>query len=313
MSIADTSGTRLAYVTESTEGTTPSSPSFQNLRFTGESITGEKQTVSSNEIRPDGNVPDVTKVGQMVSGGFDFELTYATFDSLLESALLGTWSSNVLKNGRDRHAFTLEKTFETGSTDVYRRYKGCLINTTTLNFQAKQIVTGNMTLLGRDFSAGAAALSGATYAAANTKAVMNCSSDFAAMTISGVSPALQIRSIRLNLNNNLRAQDKIGSSALAGVGLGQHVVTGSIEAYLENKAVLDLLDNHTSSSLIFTVGSVSGEKYTISLPKLYMTSGDAQTPGNNQDVMVNMDFQAIYDTSGSPANNASIKITRAVS
>lgn len=313
MTIADTSGTRLAFVTESTEGTTPSSPSFNTLRFTGESLVGEKQTVSSNEIRSDGNVPDVTKVGKMVSGGFDFELTYATLDTLLESALLGTWASNVLKNGRDRKSFTFEKTFETGATDVYRRYAGCLINTTTLNFQAKQIVTGNMSLIGRSYSAAAAALSGATYAAANTKAVMNCSSDFASLTIGSVSPALQVRSIRLNLNNNLRAQDKIGSDNLAGVGLGQHVVTGSIEAYLENKAVLDLLDNHTSSSLSFTVGSVSGEKYTINLPKLYMTAGDAQTPGNNQDVMVNMDFQAIYDTSGSPANNCSIKITRAVS
>jgi hypothetical protein len=29
--------------------------------------------------------------------------------------------------------------------------------------------------------------------------------------------------------------------------------------------------------------------------------------------MVNMDFQAVIDTSGSPANNCSIKITRAVS
>src|SRR3546814_2781732 len=60
---------------------------------------------------------------------------------------------------------------------VYRRYKGLLVNTTTLNFQAKQIVTGNMTVMGRDFSAGAAALSGATYAAANTKSVMNRSEE----------------------------------------------------------------------------------------------------------------------------------------
>lgn len=312
MSIADTSGTRLAWVTESSEGTTPSNPSFQNLRFTGESLVGEKQTVTSNEIRVDGNVPDVVKVGFMASGGVDFELSYGTFDTLLQSAMCGTWASNVLKNARDRHAFTFEKTFETGATDVFRRYIGCLVNTFSFNFQAKQIVTGNMGLMGRNFLADNAIISGATYAAANTKKVMNCSSDFAALSITGVSPALQLRSVRLNLNNNLRAQDKIGTDALAGVGLGQFTVTGSIEAYLENRAILDVLDDHTPASLLMTVGSVSGEKYTIELPKLYLTSGDAATSGNNQDVMVNMDFQAVYDTSGSPANNCTMKITRAV-
>jgi hypothetical protein len=312
MTIADTSGTRLAWVAEVTEGVTPATPAFQNLRFTGETLKGEKQTVTSNEIRVDGNIPDVVKVGFMANGGFDFELSYGTFDALLESALLGTWATNVLKNGRDRHAFTFEKTFDTGATDVFRRYLGCMINTTTLNFVAKQIVTGNMSMIGRDFAADAAIISGATYASANTKKVMNCSSDFGSLSLVGVSPALQLKSVRLNLNNNLRAQDKIGTDALAGVGLGQHVVTGSIEAYLENKSILDTLDDHLAGSLTMTIGSVTNEKYTISLPKLYLTSGDAATPGNNQDVMVNMDFQAVLDTSGSPANNCSIKITRAV-
>lgn len=312
MTIADTSGTRLAWVAEVTEGVTPATPSFQNLRFTGETLTGEKQTVTSNEIREDGNIPDVVKVGFMSSGGFDFELSYGTFDALLESALLGTWATNVLKNGRDRHAFSFEKKFENGATDVFRRYLGCMINTTTLTFAAKQIVKGNMTMMGRSYAADNAIISGATYAAANTKKVMNCSSDFASLSLSGISPALQLKTVRLNLNNNLRAQDKIGTDALAGVGLGQHVVTGSIEAYLENKAILDTLDAHTSGALSMTVGSVTGEKYTISIPKLYLTSGDAATPGNNQDVMVNMDFQAVIDTSGSPANNCSIKVTRAV-
>lgn len=312
MAFADTSGTRLAFVTESTEGTTPASPSFTNLRFTGENLIGEKQTVTSQEIRDDGNVPDVTRVGGQVSGGFNFELTYATFDSILESVMCGTWATNVLVNGRDRKAFTFEKTFETGATDVYRRYAGCLVGSINLDIVAQQIVTGQATVMGRSYSAASAALSGATYAASNTKKVMNAAADFASLTIGSVSPALRVRRIQLAMTNNLRAQTEIGTDGLAGIGLGQFVVTGSVEAYLENKAILDLLDNHTSSSMTFTVGSVTAEKYTVSLPKLYMTAGDAVTPGNNQDVMVNMQFQAIYDNSGSPANDHTMKITRAV-
>lgn len=311
MAKADASGTRLAYVVESTEGTTPTTPSFTNLRFTSENLARDKQTVSSNEIRADGNVPDVTEVGYMAQGGFNFELTYGTFDAMFESLLLGTWSSDVLVNGRARKSFTLEKTFEAGGTDVYRRYTGCLIGSMNLDITAKQIITGQATVMGRAVSSGSAIISGATYAAANTNPVLNASSHFASLDL-GFSPMATVQRIQLNITNNLRGQDELGTSGLSGIGLGQVVVTGTVTAYLEDAQLLNALDNHTSKSLAFTVGASSGLKYTVELPKLYLLNGDAMTPGNNQDVMVDMQFQAIYDNSGSPANDHTIKITRAV-
>jgi hypothetical protein len=280
--------------------------------MTGESLTGEKQTVVSNEIRSDGNIPDVVKVGHQVSGGFGFEMAYSTLDDLLESCFCGTWATNVLVNGRDRHSFTFEKTFETGATDVYRRYLGCLVGTLSLDITAKQIVTGNGTVLGRSFASDTAIIAGATYGAAGTQAVMEAASGFASLDFGGVSPEMTIKGLTINISNNLRAQDQVGSANLAGIGLGQVDVNGTISAYLEDTQVLALLDAHTASSLSFTIGTVSTEKYTFNVPKLYFTSGDALTSGNNTDVMIDMNWQAVYSNLGSPADDHAIKITRAV-
>ncbi|MDH3579976.1 MAG: phage tail tube protein [Hyphomicrobiales bacterium] len=312
MAFADGSGTRLAYIAEVTEGTTPATPAFQNLRFTGETLTGEKQTVISDEIRPDGNIPDIVKVGHQVSGGFGFEMSYSTFDDHLESLLCGTWAADVLTNARDRHAFTFEKTFETGATDVYRRYVGCLIGGMNLDITAKQIVTGNATVLGRTFASDTAIIAGATYTTAGTEAVMEAASGFAALDFGGVSPEMTIKGMTINITNNLRPQDQVGSDDLAGIGLGQVDVSGTMSAYLEDTQVLGLLDNHTASSLSFTIGTITNEKYTFRIPKLYFSSGDALTPGNNTDVMIDMNWQAVYSNLGSPADDFAIEITRAV-
>ena len=312
MAFADGSGTRLAYIAEVTEGTTPATPAFQNLRFTGENLIGEKQTVISDEIRPDGNIPDVVKVGHQVSGGFGGEMSYSTYDELLESVLCGTWATDVLTNARDRHAFTFEKTFETGANDVYRRYIGSLVGSFNMNITAKQIVTVQGTALGRTFAADTAIIAGATYTSAGTEAVMEAASGFASLDFGGVSPEMTITNMTINMTNNLRAQNQVGSADLAGIGLGQVDINGTMSAYLEDTQVLDLLDNHTASSLQFTIGTVSTEKYTFRVPKLYFTSGDAVTPGNNQDVKIDMNWQAVYSDLGSPADDFAIEITRAV-
>lgn len=315
MSFADASGTRLAFVAEATENTIPASPSWQNLRFTSENLIYDKQTVSSDEIRADRNVADMIDVGYAVSGDIGFELSYGTLDSLLESVFFSTWSgspANTLKNGVTPKSFAFEKTFETGATDQYMRFTGCQIGALSLNINSREIVTGSMTILGRGHTAAAAALSGATYTAANTKAVMAASNDVGSLTISGVSPSPTIMNLNINIENNLREQTAVGTQGLVGVGAGRCVVTGSLEAYFNDRALYDAFINHSDVGMSLTVGSVTNEKYTINVPKMKLTVGNVAAGGNDQDVMAQFDWQAIYDTSGSPANNASMIITRAV-
>lgn len=313
MSFADSSSTRLAFLAETTENQIPATPSWQNLRYTSDSLNYQKQTVVSEEIRSDRNVPDMIDVGFGVGGDIGFELSYGTLDDLLESVMFNTWASDVLKNGITPKTLAFERTLETGATDQYLRYTGLQVGMLSLSMTARERITGSMSLVGRGHSKASAALSGATYADANTKAIMAASADIGSISISGVSPSPTLMSAEIQIENNLREQIAIGNRGPVGIGAGRCLVTGSFEAYFENLALYNAFYDHDDVGISLTLGSVSGEKYTINLPKTKLTEVEPIAAGaNDQDIMANFNFQAIYDTSGSPANNASIIITRAV-
>lgn len=80
----------LAFIAESTLGSTPATPELTALRFTGEDLGTNKDTVQSEEIRSDRQVPFVTKVGLNPGGSFDYEFSYSPFQPFIASALGNT-------------------------------------------------------------------------------------------------------------------------------------------------------------------------------------------------------------------------------
>jgi hypothetical protein len=308
MAITDASQTRLAYIVETTEGVTPATPVFKNLRYTSESLTRTAEKIVSEEIRADRNVSDLIAVGRMASGNIQAELSDGTFEDLLEGLMMGTWATDVLKNGSTRKSFTFEKTFEIGANDAYIRYIGCLINTLEMNISAKEIVKTNFGVMGRGGSSGSSIISGATYTAAGTDSVFNASAHVGELTVSGMSPTPVIRALTLNINNNLREQPKVGALDLAGVGLGRFEVTGSMEVYFEDLAIYNAIHNNDTLGLKVTIGPSAGTRYTIEIPSLKIMDGEPVAGGNNQDVMLPIQFRGIYNS----GQACTLKITRNV-
>lgn len=303
--MADTSATRFASIAETAYGTTPATPAFQTKRITGERFKPNFQHTSSNELRADRNVSDLTLVGSEAAGGYDFELSYGSFDAELESVLQNTWNSNVLKNGSITKPFTHEIMFDTGATKQFHRYRGSLANSLSLNIQARQIVTGSFDFMCKDMTATQAIITGATYTGANSNPVINAATNFASLAMSGVaSPA--IMGIQLNVTNNLRSQAVVGQVGNKGIGSGRFSVTGSVNAYFENADLLDLYLNDMTSSLAFTLGGAVASKYQFLLPRIKFNDAEIVAGGNDQDVMANMSFQAIYDSTEACA----LKLTR---
>lgn len=302
--MADTSQTRLAYITESTYGTTPSTPTMLVQRYTGEGLSANIQTITSNEIRADRNISDVVQVGSEVGGNVDFELSYGSFDLWLESLMHGAWSTNVLKNGTTRKSFSMEKTFETGATDQYHRFTGCIANTLTLSVQAQQIVTGSFGFLGKGFSSAQAIISGATYTAPNTNDVINAGNNFASLAVTGVTSP-ELTSLNLSITNNLRTQAVVGSIESRGVGTGRFEVTGDLTAYFENEDLYELFLAQTATDLTFKLGGASSKNYVFDMDKIKFTGAEIVAGGNDQDVLAVMQFRALYE-----GTDNTLKITR---
>lgn len=306
MAIADGSQTRIAVVAETTYGTTPSTPTLKVLRARGSSLRADKTVVTSEEIRADRNVADEILVGMGASGGIDFELSYGTLDDLLSGALCADWATNVLKNGVTPKFFTVEETIEAGVTDTYSRFTGMMVDRFSMDLTSRAIVKGSVSFKGKQQSLATSAISGATYTAANTKAIQAAPGGIASLNVASLSP--RVRSLSLEINNNLRERPVIDSLYSEQLGLGQCSVTGEIEMYFESNAVLQAVLDHGSGALSFTVGSVTNEKYTFLIPKIIFGNGAMGERNNTSDVMVRVPYRGVFDTTEA----ASIKITRAV-
>lgn len=307
MAIASTSRSRVAYISEAAFGTTPATPTFIEMRRTNGNLGTKKSTVKSEQVTLDRNVRAEYQTAQDVTGSYDFEFSADSLDNLLAGALRASWATNVLVNGAAEPSFTFEETIDVTGSNVYQRYTGCMIDSLSLNIAARRAVTGSVNIVGVQQTLATTIITGATYTAAPTTAI-ETADKVAALAIAGINPVPKIKSLSLNIANNLRARDKVGSLYADSFGAGTCDVTGTIEAYFESNALLQSVLDHGGGAISFTLGQVANKKYTFSLPAVTFLDGSRKIGGNNDDVMMSIPFRAVYDATTA----GSIKITRAV-
>ncbi len=85
----------MRYVAEATYGTTPATPAFKPIRHTSTTLGLSKESLQSEEIRDDRQIADFRHGAYQVGGDMNIELSFASFDDLLEATLLGTWVANT--------------------------------------------------------------------------------------------------------------------------------------------------------------------------------------------------------------------------
>lgn len=97
--MADTNRVQLAYVEESTLGTTPTIATttvMRAIRATGETLNFNISNITSNELRSDRMTTDLIQSSAQNSGDLNFEMSYPTqrsfLDQLFGAALFNTWS-----------------------------------------------------------------------------------------------------------------------------------------------------------------------------------------------------------------------------
>lgn len=303
--------TALRYVKEVTFGTVPASPAFRELRYTGESINFTQNKISSNEIRADRNVSDLITVGAEAGGDINFELSVGSFDAFIEGALASTFSAPVsnlstIKNGVALSSFTIQKHFQDLDTPVFQNFVGCRIGGMSLEFTSGSILTGSFSVMGLNATAGTSQVTGATIVASPTQSVMNAVTNLVDIEENGVTSTMVIKALSMNLSNNLRGQDAVGSLGYVGIGLGRCEVTGNITAYFKDLVQYNKFLNNTSFALGFKCNDDVNDYYEFLLPNVKFESATIVSGGNDQDIMIEGTYRAIYD----PTEACTIKISR---
>lgn len=313
---ASTNEVRLSFVEETVWGTIPASPSFANLRLTGETLQPAKQTVQSEEIRSDRNIAETIMVGQGAQGDISFEMSYGTLDDLIRSVMFSAWTgspANTMVNGVADTSFTAERRVPlTAGGYNYFRFQGLVANTLALNVAARERIIGTIGFMGQKMTYASDALSGATYAAANQNQIMTAATSIGELSVGGLSPAPRVTALTLNLTNNLREQPEVGNLYNAGVAPGDFGLTGTLTAYFSTGALAQTYLDHDDIGLSFILGDDAGSRYRVTIPTVKLT-GDLgiNAAGRNQDVMLNLSWEANLDRT-SPSINATMQIERGV-
>ena len=232
-------------------------------------------------------------------------MSYGSFDDFIESALCGTWTTDVLKNGTVLSSYTLQKSFEDATTPFFLNYTGCRIGGFDLNFQTGQILTGKFSVMGLGAATTTTQFVGATFPAVSTTDVMNAVTHLTSIKKDTVESTNFFSTPSLSLNNNLRAQRAIKHLPAVGIALGSLDITGNMDLYLEDNTLVNAYISGTYFSLQLTLNDGTSS-YDILLPKVKYETGTTVASGLDQDVMLSGNIRAIYDSTATCA----IQITR---
>ncbi|MFC0411008.1 phage tail tube protein, partial [Roseomonas elaeocarpi] len=220
---------RLAYVQEAAWGVTPAAK-LQQIRFTGESLRGQKTRSRPSEINSTRAVSTAVTTEESAGGDISFGLSYGTFDDLLSGLLSGEWSAASgaasLTNGSVFKSFTLEKSF---SPALFMQYPGSQITGGSISVQRGQFLSGSVTVMSKQELQATTSLStGGTYTAPTTGRVFDPIGGIKEVFVDGAAVAAVCNSVSLNITNDGAGADYgLGSAAAQGMRMGVFGCSGS--------------------------------------------------------------------------------------
>ena len=300
MPFAQGSRSSLSYISEVTFGTTPVG-NFLNLPFSTHSLNLTKDRVAGNDIQAD-RMPRVDRHGnRQVSGDIVVDLRDGEYDAFLESAMLNTWSTNVLKVGVAPKFFSIED--YAADIDQARLFTGMTVNTMGVSLAPNQMVTTTFGLVGKDMTIGATEK---TQDAASGATPFDAYSGSLKIADAGgvLAEAAIVTGMDFTLTNGYAPTFVIGSASTPSLEYGRAEVEGTMSVYFEDAALINRFINETETALEVEVGDGTNTM-TFLFPRVKINSADVGVDGPTSRV-ISMSFVGLYDST--EATN--LKITR---
>ena len=301
MAFAQGSRSSLSYIVESTFGTTPAG-NFTNLPFSTHSLNLTKDRVAGNDIQSD-RMPRVDRHGnRQVAGDIAVDLRDADYDDFLESAMLNTWATNVLKVGVAPKFFSIED--YAADIDQARLFTGMAVSSMGISLAPNQMVTTTFGMVGKDMTIGAVQK---TQDAASGAAPFDAySGDIAIGNVGSSSATGIVTGLDFTLTNSFAPTFVIGDDSAPSLEYGRAEIEGTLTAYFEDAALITRFLDEVESELEVSVDDPTGANaYTFLFPRIKINSAAVGVDGPPSRI-INMSFVALYDA----AEGTNLSITR---
>jgi len=292
-------------VKEAVYGTTPTDPALDLVRITGTTLGLAKDSLQSEEIRSDRQIADFRLGANQVGGDINFELSYGSFDQLLQAVLLSAdWEVDTpvigtqqIKSASNRASFTFVRNFaDVESADKpYYVYRGVELTSMQVTISANSMITGSFTVVGQsqELATNLAGLGTVTYPPASTTSPLD--SFTGTLKEGGVIIAV-VTEISMTLQNGIEPRYVVGSKNSIKPSVGRSNLTGQITAFFEDSTLVEKFLNETDSSLEFDLPDGAGNVQRYRIPRVKYTGGQPDVSGEGP-ITLAMPFQAVLDAS----------------
>ena len=291
MAFAQGSRSRLAFGVESTFGT--AATSYTNLPFNTHSLNLSKDRVAGNEIQPD-RMPRVDRHGnRSVAGDITVDLRDTAYDDLIESAMLSTFSTGVIKVGTTPKFLTLED--YAGDIDQARLFTGCTVSTMSVSMAPNQMVTSTFGMVGKDMTISGTEKTVAAGGVGEPFDAYSGALKVADVDGTGAASALSIvTSVDFTVTNSFAPTFVVGNDSAPQLEFGRAEVEGTITAYFEDLSLVNRFLNETESAIEVSVADPSANTMTFLFPRVKFNAADIPVDGPTSRV-VTLPFVALYD------------------
>jgi hypothetical protein len=228
-----------------------------------------------------------------------------TLDANTPAAVASSVATCVVKtsrltNGVSLTAFTLEK--EAGDVAQFLTYRGMYASKFSTAFNSAALTDATFTFLGKDQVINGTTQLPGSPAASLSYDIQNAVTGVGDIWEAGVPLAgAYIKSMTLEIDSGLRAQDAIGNLGMVGAGIGTLTAKGSLQMYFANDTIYQKFLNDTYTSISVRTKDSSNNGYVITLPKIMLTDADVAAGGKDTDLMVNFQYESYKDKTNATA------------
>jgi len=298
---AQGSRSSLSYVVEATFGTTPAG-NFLNLPFSTQSLNITKERLTGTDIQAD-RMARVDRHGnRQVAGDIVVDLRDGDYDAFLESAMLNTWVTNVLKVGTTPKYMSIED--YAADIDQARLFTGCTVSTMGISLAPNQMVTTTFGMVGKNMTIGDTQK---TQTASSGAVPFDAySGDIAIGNVASSTTSAIVTGLDFTLTNSYAPTFVIGDDSAPSLEYGRAEVEGTITVYFEDAALITRFLDEVESELEVSVDDPTGANaYTFLFPRIKINGADVGVDGPTSR-MITLPFVALYDTT----EGTNLKITR---
>jgi len=292
---------QVAYIAEVTFKTTPATPVGKILRNTGFSLAADRNYLSNPELRTDRQMAP-GRGGVMVGKGeVSGVFSFGTYDDLLEAALGGAWTVNVLKVGTTRKSFTFERKHSVNT--LCFPFRGVVVDSFELTGKADANVECKFGLIGAVCGTESATTVWTSTTPAGAGTVLTT---WDGAVKKGGSTLGTVVGWSLKGANNYQEAKVCGSPDLYDLAQGTCKITGSIELYFDSYALYTDFRAENTIALQLVIGNGVSSTYTFDLTSCKITKFGAPTTA---DGLTSVTVE--YESYTRPTDTA-CKLTRAI-